>query len=100
MLGTHHLYVLIRKDRLALKVGLSSNLTRRLRTLNRKYGPFCSSHSISLRTDDKREAELFETTLINLLSDYRIPLPVKNRGNGETEWFMGAVLRRAHRLSS
>lgn len=89
MLGTHHLYVLIRKDRLALKVGNSSSLTQRVRTLNRKYGPLCSSNSISLRTDDKREAALFETTLKNLLSDYRIPLPVKRRGNGETEWFMG-----------
>jgi predicted GIY-YIG superfamily endonuclease len=89
MLGKNFVYVLMRKDGKCFKIGHTADLTRRLRRLNRHYGPFASADSYVLRTATKQHARKLEDALRALLRAYRIRLPIDHRTDGQTEWFTG-----------
>lgn len=86
--GSHHLYVMLHSSRLALKIGRSSSLNRRIADHTRRYGEFCTGDSFVLRTDDEQEARTIETSIKHLAADFHLPLPSEWRGRGETEWFL------------
>jgi predicted GIY-YIG superfamily endonuclease len=89
MLGKNFVYVLMRKDGKCFKIGHTGDLPRRLRRLNRHYGPFTSARSYVLRTATKQHARKLEDALRTLLMAYRIRLPIGHKSDGQTEWFTG-----------
>lgn len=87
MFGKHFLYLLHRENGICHKMGISSDIRRRVNDLNRQYGPFCLKRSVVLRTDSKDEAYMLETALKCSYSGYNTPLSGKYYTNGGTEWF-------------
>lgn len=87
MFGKHFLYILFREGGVCHKMGISSDIHRRVNDLNRQFGPFCLKRSILLRTDSKSEAYMLETALKCSYSGYNTPLPIDYYTDGETEWF-------------
>lgn len=87
MFGKHFLYILFREGGICHKMGVSSDIHRRINDLNRQYGPFCLNRSLVLRTDSKSEAYMLETALKYSYSGYNTPLLGKYYTDGETEWF-------------
>jgi|GEM_PF-5183251 len=87
MFGKNFLYILFREGGICHKMGVSSDICRRINDLNRQFGPFCPNRSLVLRTDSKSEAYMLETALKCSYSGYNTPLPVKFYTDGETEWF-------------
>lgn len=90
MLGKNFMYVLMRTDGKCYKIGHTSSLQTRLRSLNRQFGPFSGEHSYAVRTRTKRQARKLEDALRTLLDSYSFTLPIGNKPNGQTEWFTGA----------
>jgi hypothetical protein len=101
MLGKNFVYVLMRTDGQCYKIGHTTSLQTRLRSLNRHFGPFSSEHSYAVRTGTKRQARKLEDALRTLLDSYSFTLPVGNKPNGQTEWFTGRsfALLSKHRES-
>ncbi|MFK1068586.1 GIY-YIG nuclease family protein [Pseudomonas aeruginosa] len=87
MFGKNFLYILFREGGICHKMGVSSDICRRINDLNRQFGPFCPNRSLVLRTDSKNEAYMLETLLKCSYSAYNTPLPEKLYTDGETEWF-------------
>lgn len=87
MFGKNFLYILFREGGICHKMGVSSDIYRRINDLNRQFGPFCLNRSLVLRTDSKSEAYMLETALKCSYSGYNTPLPEKYYTDGETEWF-------------
>ncbi len=87
MFGKHFLYILFREDGICHKMGITSEIHRRVNDLNRLHGPFCLKRSLVLRTDSKNEAYMLETLLKYSYSNYNIPLPEEYCVDGRTEWF-------------
>lgn len=87
MFGKHFLYILFREDGVCHKMGVTSDIHRRVNDLNRLHGPFCLKRSLVLRTDSKNEAYMLETALKCSYSGYNTPLPGEYCTDGGTEWF-------------
>lgn len=87
MFGKHFLYILFRENGVCHKMGVTSDIHRRVNDLNRLHGPFCLKRSLVLRTDSKNEAYMLETALKCSYSGYNTPLPGEYYSDGRTEWF-------------
>lgn len=90
MFGRHFLYILVRENGICHKMGVSSDIRRRVNDLNRQFGPFCLKRSLVLRTDSRPEACMLEAALKISYSAYNTPLPEEYYTDGETEWFAEA----------
>ncbi|WP_343596916.1 GIY-YIG nuclease family protein [Pseudomonas sp.] len=87
MFGKHFLYILFREDGVCHKMGITSDIHRRINDLNKVHGPFCLKRSLVLRTDSKNEAYMLETALKCSYSSYNTPLLGEHYSDGGTEWF-------------
>lgn len=86
MFGKHFLYILCRENGICHKIGVSSDIRRRINDLNRQFGPFCLERSLVLRADSRSEAVMLETAMKQAYSSYNTPLP-EDYTDGGTEWF-------------
>lgn len=84
-----YLYVLVHSAGDFFKVGVSSSLDKRLKTLMQVFGPFDTEKSFLVRMDSAQDAKALEEGVKRLFSSYRFTMPrIGNNRNGETEWYL------------
>ncbi len=89
MLGKHFLYLLVRKDELCFKVGISSRFAvknGRVQKDLKNFGPF-GSKSQAIRMDSRKDAKKLEDKIKSTFSHYNFTIPLKQETNGKTEWY-------------